>query len=167
VIHKILHREQTLPAGGASWHNDSGKQAPALDMLTATIQDHDGACMYHPTKRQLRERFFDTALEAGCYFKENEFPLVIAFSDRNKKVVAVLTISELGHVLPGLELEWNCSGWIWQWQDLTHVESPFRAVVTSRDGRTRTAKVPRLRIKEETGLLKDRDRRQAAKAGSQ
>jgi len=134
-------------------------------MLTATIQDHDGACVYHPAKRQSRERFFDTALEVGCYFKETEFPFVIAFSDRNKKVVAVLTISELGHVLPGLE--WDFSGWICQWQDLTHVESPFRAVVTSRDGRTRKAKVPRLSTTEEAELLMDRDGRQAAKAGSQ
>jgi hypothetical protein len=136
-------------------------------MLTATIQDHDGACMYHPTKRQLRERFFDTALEAGCYFKENEFPLVIAFSDRNKKVVAVLTISELGHVLPGLELEWDCSGWVWRWEDFAHVEPPFRAVATNRDGRARKAKVPRLSIKEEAELLMDRGQRRADKAQSQ
>lgn len=101
----------------------------------------------------MEQRFFETAFELAVDAREDryEFPLVIAFSDQNHKLAAVLTIKEFGKVLPGLE--WETSGWVWAWEPGHACAEPFQAALTSHDGRTRTATVSLLSFKEEIEIM--------------
>ncbi len=98
------------------------------------------------------QRFFEAAFALACDAKEDrcEFPLVIVFTDANHTLAAVLTINDFGKVLPGLE--WDTSGWIWAWEPGVHLE-PFRAALTSQDGKIHTGAVPLLSLQEEAQLM--------------
>ncbi|PYU19227.1 MAG: hypothetical protein DMG32_24895 [Acidobacteria bacterium] len=106
----------------------------------------------------MEERFFDIAFDLAQQAQElgYEFPLVIVFSDQTNRLACILTIHDFGKLLPGDELEWDCSGWIWEWEDrLTRIyDEPFRAALASHDGRTRTAAVPLLSLSEAVEIMR-------------
>ena len=105
----------------------------------------------------LQERFFESAFELGVDARENgyESPLIIVFSDQANRVACILTIKDLGTLLSRETLEWDCSGWIWEWEpgyaDRVY-DGPFRAALTSSDGRTLAECVPLLSLSEESDV---------------
>lgn len=102
----------------------------------------------------MEERFFDIAFDLAQQAQELNygFPVVILFSDQTNRIACILTINDFGKVLPGLE--WDTSGWVWAWEPSTDAcAEPFRAALTSHDGRTRTATVSPLTLREEVELM--------------
>jgi len=107
----------------------------------------------------IEERFFGTAIELGVDAREGgyKFPLVIEFSDQTNRVACILTMKNFGKLLSRETLEWDCSGWVWEWEPdyLSRVyEEPFRAALTSYDGQRRNATVPLLTISEEAEIMR-------------
>lgn len=106
----------------------------------------------------MEERFFEIAFDLAQQAQELDygFPVVILFSDQTNRVSCTLTINDFGKLLPGDDLEWDCSGWFWEWEAnyLSRVyDEPFRAALSSYDGRTKTGTVPLLTISGAVGIM--------------
>lgn len=106
----------------------------------------------------IEERFFGTAIELTVDAREEnyKFPLVIAFADQTNHVACALTINDFGKLLSWETLEWDCSGWLWEWEPnyLNRIyDEPFRAALTSYDGRTKMGTVPLLTISEAMQIM--------------
>ncbi len=107
----------------------------------------------------MEERFFEVAFDLAQQAQELDygFPVVMVFSDQTNRVACILTINDFGTLLPGDGFEWDCSGWIWEWEAnyLSRVyDEPFRAALTSYDGRTQAGTVPLLSVSEAVEIMR-------------